>query len=342
MDESLKTIVENSKAINKDFEIIKSKILELLDKGVMPSEESINKAIETILTQNSFIKESELEDKVEEKLKDLNFKAPSKEELKTMIKEIIGDLNLNQKINFSSKPPTALTKANVNDLIIRYDGSKKQIWLCIEKDEQNLTKWINLLGDEVSSNLEKKVIITFDRVKKSGQYGGCLSDLRIGFENGFASTNQIIKGLNEGAFLITKDGKGLDVCDYQEVEELQEPLENQIKGKVKTSGIYDDARYHCITNIFKKYEGGADQCCLWNSLESKVEIELNTETMPLNLFAKGTGYYGQVEISNVTMQIITKASGEIIETKDYIGIMQEADAYGDYAFLFNFKEKLNQ
>ncbi|MGH2267519.1 hypothetical protein [Campylobacter taeniopygiae] len=155
MSLDLKEIVTKTEKINQDFSEALEILKNLFENGITPSEESIKKVIDEVLSKKAFIEEDELE----EKLKDSNFKAPSKEELKTMIKEIIEDLNLNQKINFSSKPPTALTKANVNDLIIRYDGSKKQIWLCIEKDEQNLTKWINLLGDEVSSNLEKKSLL---------------------------------------------------------------------------------------------------------------------------------------------------------------------------------------
>lgn len=70
-------------------------------------------------------------------------------------------------------------------------------------------------------------------------------------KNSLASTTQIIKGLNEGSFLITKDGMGLKSKNYTEVSVLSKPSKNQIEGNIKTSGIYNDPAWHNITNALK-------------------------------------------------------------------------------------------
>ncbi|ECY7213927.1 hypothetical protein L7D73_001858, partial [Campylobacter jejuni] len=199
----------------------------------------------------------------------------------------------------------------------------------------------NLLGNE-NITAQELIIISFDTNLNSGQYGGCLSDLRFGFENSLASTTQIIKGLNEGSFLITKDGMGLNSKNYTEVSILSQPSENQIKGNIKTSGIYNDPSYHNITNALKKYDGNANECCLWNSnITNSVSVELFTNEIPTSLFYRQAGYYGNVNLSNIKMQKALRVQNEIIVERSFIGIKKEIDktTYGDNAFLFEFEEE---
>ncbi|EFM3005813.1 hypothetical protein HHI79_001694, partial [Campylobacter jejuni] len=230
--------------------------------------------------------------------------------------------------------------ANVNDLIITYNENVKQLWLCVASDDK-YTSWINLLGNE-NITAQELIIISFDTNLNSGQYGGCLSDLRFGFENSLASTTQIIKGLNEGSFLITKDGMGLKSKNYTEVSVLSKPSKNQIEGNIKTSGIYNDPAWHNITNALKKYDGNANECCLWvSNIKNSVSIELFTNEIPMSLFYRQAGYYGNVNLSNIKMQKALRVQNEIIVERSFIGIKKEIDktTYGDNAFLFEFEEE---
>lgn len=278
----------------------------------------------------------------DEFLESLKAQTPTKEEIKPIIEEMLEDMKLNLGINgikVSNSIPTPKTKANVNDLIITYNENVKQLWLCVASDKY--TSWINLLGNE-NITAQELIIISFDTNLNSGQYGGCLSDLRFGFENSLASTTQIIKGLNEGSFLITKDGMGLKSKNYTEVSVLSKPSKNQIEGNIKTSGIYNDPAWHNITNALKKYDGNANECCLWASnIKNSVSIELFTNEIPMSLFYRQAGYYGNVNLSNIKMQKALRVQNEIIVERSFIGIKKEIDktTYGDNAFLFEFEEE---
>lgn len=279
----------------------------------------------------------------DEFLESLKAQTPTKEEIKPIIEEMLEDMKLNLGINgikVSNSIPTPKTKANVNDLIITYNENVKQLWLCVASDDK-YTSWINLLGNE-NITAQELIIISFDTNLNSGQYGGCLSDLRFGFENSLASTTQIIKGLNEGSFLITKDGMGLKSKNYTEVSVLSKPSKNQIEGNIKTSGIYNDPAWHNITNALKKYDGNANECCLWASnIKNSVSIELFTNEIPMSLFYRQAGYYGNVNLSNIKMQKALRVQNEIIVERSFIGIKKEIDktTYGDNAFLFEFEEE---
>ncbi|HAA2142610.1 TPA_asm: hypothetical protein GD993_02825 [Campylobacter jejuni] len=279
----------------------------------------------------------------DEFLESLKAQTPTKEEIKPIIEETLEDMKLNLGINgikVSNSIPTPKTKANVNDLIITYNENVKQLWLCVASDDK-YTSWINLLGNE-NITAQELIIISFDTNLNSGQYGGCLSDLRFGFENSLASTTQIIKGLNEGSFLITKDGMGLKSKNYTEVSVLSKPSKNQIEGNIKTSGIYNDPAWHNITNALKKYDGNANECCLWASnIKNSVSIELFTNEIPMSLFYRQAGYYGNVNLSNIKMQKALRVQNEIIVERSFIGIKKEIDktTYGDNAFLFEFEEE---
>lgn len=279
----------------------------------------------------------------DEFLESLKAQTPTKEEIKPIIEEMLEDMKLNLGINgikVSNSIPTPKTKANVNDLIITYNENVKQLWLCVASDDK-YTSWINLLGNE-NITAQELIIISFDANLNSGQYGGCLSDLRFGFENSLASTTQIIKGLNEGSFLITKDGMGLKSKNYTEVSVLSKPSKNQIEGNIKTSGIYNDPAWHNITNALKKYDGNANECCLWASnIKNSVSIELFTNEIPMSLFYRQAGYYGNVNLSNIKMQKALRVQNEIIVERSFIGIKKEIDktTYGDNAFLFEFEEE---
>ncbi|TKX30642.1 hypothetical protein [Campylobacter estrildidarum] len=136
MDESLKIIVENSKAINKDFEIIKYKILELLDKGATPSEESIKKAIDEVLSKNAFIKENELKGKLEKLLKELDINLNIDKE---MLEEKILKIFSENKEKFKGDPFTYedFTPEQLENLKGENGKSAYEIWL---NNEQNSGK----------------------------------------------------------------------------------------------------------------------------------------------------------------------------------------------------------
>lgn len=369
MSVDLREIAIKTEEINKDFSEALEILKELFKNGVKPSDESIKNAINEVLTSFNFIKQSELKEKLEALLEELGINAnineeslkevvlkvvlenqeslkaqtPTKEEIKPIIEEMLEDMKLNLGINgikVSNSIPTPKTKANVNDLIITYNENVKQLWLCVASDDK-YTSWINLLGNE-NITAQELIIISFDTNLNSGQYGGCLSDLRFGFENSLASTTQIIKGLNEGSFLITKDGMGLKSKNYTEVSVLSKPSKNQIEGNIKTSGIYNDPAWHNITNALKKYDGNANECCLWASnIKNSVSIELFTNEIPMSLFYRQAGYYGNVNLSNIKMQKALRVQNEIIVERSFIGIKKEIDktTYGDNAFLFEFEEE---
>ncbi|EPX8972223.1 hypothetical protein ACW5Z0_001870, partial [Campylobacter jejuni] len=141
-------------------------------------------------------------------------------------------------------------------------------------------------------------------------------------------------------FTMTKDGNGLNRSDFT-IDSNPIAGENQILGTIKTSGIYQDT-YHKIAHVFKKYNGGADECCLWSSSGSReVSIELENTPMPNKLFARGNGYYGQTEITNVRVKKSIFIGEQEIQSEDFNVEKLEAssDTYGDYAFLFEISKQ---
>lgn len=94
--------------------------------------------------------------------------------------------------------------------------------------------------------------------------------------------------------------------------------------------------------MFKKYNGGSDECCLWSSSGSReVSIELENTPMPNKLFARGNGYYGQTEITNVRVKKSIFIGEQEIQSEDFNVEKLEAssDTYGDYAFLFEISKQ---
>ncbi|MFY0745415.1 hypothetical protein [Campylobacter sp. LH-2024] len=264
----------------------------------------------------------------------------NKEELKSLIQEILKDGGFqNTNIKISKTPPTYKTEAEVGEIWAVLE-SKKQLFICISKDEK-FTNWVDLLGDGSNDIIPKeKIIITFDNTTTGGQYGGCMSDLRLGFENGFATPNKVQDEYENAKFTMTKDGDGLNRSDFT-IDSNPTPTDNQIVGTIKTSGIYQEI-YHKIAHVFKKYNGGADECCLWSSSGSReVSIELENTQMPNQLFARGNGYYGQTEISNVKAKKSIFVGEKEVESEDFNVNKLEADSntYGDYAFLFEISKQ---
>lgn len=209
---------------------------------------------------------------------------------------------INNRINKNAELLTGLGKPNFslnpNKIGSLYsDTTNKAVYMCID-NTFGANKWVNIVtGDEIKPNL-RKIEITCNVNLRSGQYGGCMSGVKIGFDNGYASTKQIVKGLNNGQILWALDGLG-NLASYSEVGSLS-PSGNDIKGDVTTTGIYNDPSYHCVTNIFKEYLGNADQCSLWSDASTKqLKITLISEKVPNKITYVGNGYYGQTSVSDV-------------------------------------------
>ncbi|UZV40438.1 putative tail fiber protein [Campylobacter phage vB_CjeM_WX1] len=195
----------------------------------------------------------------------------------------------------SGKPNFSLNPNKIGSLYS--DITNKAVYMCID-NTSGANKWVNIVtGDEIKPNL-RKIEITCNVRLRSGQYGGCMSGVKIGFDNGYASTKQIVKGLNSGQILLSLDGLG-NLSGYSEVSSLT-PSSQDIKVDVDTTGIYNDPSYHCVTNIFKEYLGNADQCSLWSDASVKqLKITLLSEKIPNKILYVGDGYYGQTSVSDV-------------------------------------------
>lgn len=195
----------------------------------------------------------------------------------------------------SGKPNFSLNPNKIGSLYS--DTTNKAVYMCID-NTSGANKWVNIVtGDEIKPNL-RKIEITCNVKLRSGQYGGCMSGVKLGFDNGYASTKQIVKGLNNGQILWSLDGLG-NLANYSEVGSLS-PSDNDIKGDVTTTGIYNDPSYHCVTNIFKQYLGNADQCSLWSDASVKqLKITLISAKVPNKILYVGNGYYGQTSVSDV-------------------------------------------
>ncbi|EPY8037370.1 hypothetical protein ACXG0S_001952 [Campylobacter coli] len=195
----------------------------------------------------------------------------------------------------SGKPNFSLNPNKIGSLYS--DTTNKAVYMCID-NTSDANKWVNIVtGDEIKPNL-RKIEITCNVRLRSGQYGGCMSGVKIGFDNGYASTKQIVTGLNSGQILLSLDGLG-NLSGYSEVSSLT-PSGQDIKVDVDTTGIYNDPSYHCVTNIFKEYLGNADQCSLWSDASVKqLKITLLSEKIPTKILYVGNGYYGQTSVSDV-------------------------------------------
>ncbi|QXO06518.1 hypothetical protein [Campylobacter phage CJLB-14] len=153
---------------------------------------------------------------------------------------------INNRINKNAELLTGLGKPNFslnpNKIGSLYsDTTNKAVYMCID-NTFGANKWVNIVtGDEIKPNL-RKIEITCNVNLRSGQYGGCMSGVKLGFDNGYASTKQIVKGLNNGQILWSLDGLG-NLASYSEVGSLS-PSGNDIKGDVTTTGIYNDPSYH--------------------------------------------------------------------------------------------------
>ncbi|QPX64760.1 hypothetical protein F367_134 [Campylobacter phage F367] len=210
----------------------------------------------------------------------------------------------------SGKPNFSLNPNKIGSLYS--DTTNKAVYMCID-NAFGANKWVNIVtGDEIKPSL-RKIEITCNVKLRSGQYGGCMSGVKIGFDNGYASTKQIVKGLNSGQILLSLDGLG-NLSGYSEVSSLT-PSGQDIKVDVDTTGIYNDPSYHCVTNIFKEYLGNADQCSLWSDASVKqLKITLLSEKIPNKILYVGNGYYGQTSVSDVkAVWYYVNDSGDKIE-----------------------------
>ncbi|ELR6012657.1 hypothetical protein QRV25_001970, partial [Campylobacter jejuni] len=99
---------------------------------------------------------------IDKKLKLFKEELVNKEELKSLIEEILQDQNFqNTNIKISKTPPNYNTQAKVGEIWAVLE-SKKQLFICTANDN-DFTSWVDLLGDGSNDIIPKeKIIITFD------------------------------------------------------------------------------------------------------------------------------------------------------------------------------------
>ncbi|HFN3389788.1 TPA: hypothetical protein ACHDSJ_001930, partial [Campylobacter jejuni] len=86
----LREIAIKTEEINKDFSEALEILKELFKNGVKPSDESIKNAINEVLTSFNFIKQSELKEKLEALLEELDINANINEEsLKEVVLKVV-------------------------------------------------------------------------------------------------------------------------------------------------------------------------------------------------------------------------------------------------------------
>ncbi|EFS5446321.1 hypothetical protein HXS02_001791 [Campylobacter coli] len=254
-----------------------------------------------IYTDDTLIRSFNIKNKNDNTNKPVNIKLDFKDGVSLIpIEEAVSNLknvidNNSSILSGNGKPSFSLNPNKIGSLYS--DITNKQLYMCID-NTSGANKWVNIVtGDEIKPNL-RKIEITCNVRLRSGQYGGCMSGVKIGFDNGYASTKQIVKGLNSGQILLSLDGLG-NLSGYSEVSSLT-PSSQDIKVDVDTTGIYNDPSYHCVTNIFKEYLGNADQCSLWSDASVKqLKITLLSEKIPNKILYVGDGYYGQTSVSDV-------------------------------------------
>lgn len=254
-----------------------------------------------IYTDDTLIRSFNIKNKNDNTNKPVNVKLDFKDGVSLIpIEEAVSNLknvidNNSSVLSGNGKPSFSLNPNKIGSLYS--DITNKAVYMCID-NAFGANKWVNIVtGDEIKPSL-RKIEITCNVNLRSGQYGGCMSGVKIGFDNGYASTKQIVKGLNSGKILLSLDGLG-NLSGYSEVSSLT-PSGQDIKVDVDTTGIYNDPSYHCVTNIFKEYLGSADQCSLWSDASVKqLKITLLSEKIPTKILYVGNGYYGQTSVSDV-------------------------------------------
>lgn len=255
-----------------------------------------------IYTDGTLIRSFNIKNKNDNTNKPVNIKLDFKDGISLIpIEEAVSNLknvidNNSSVLSGNGKPSFSLNPNKIGSLYS--DITNKAVYMCID-NSFGANKWVNIVtGDEIKPSRRRKIEITCNVNLRSGSYGGCMSGVKIGFDNGYASTKQIVKGLNSGQILLSLDGLG-NLSGYSEVSSLT-PSGQDIKVDVDTTGIYNDPAYHCVTNIFKEYLGNADQCSLWSDASVKqLKITLLSEKIPTKILYVGNGYYGQTSVSDV-------------------------------------------
>lgn len=255
-----------------------------------------------IYTDGTLIRSFNIKNKNDNTNKPVNIKLDFKDGISLIpIEEAVSNLknvidNNSSVLSGNGKPSFSLNPNKIGSLYS--DITNKAVYMCID-NSFGANKWVNIVtGDEIKPSRRRKIEITCNVNLRSGSYGGCMSGVKIGFDNGYASTKQIVKGLNSGQILLSLDGLG-NLSGYSEVSSLT-PSGQDIKVDVDTTGIYNDPAYHCVTNIFKEYLGNPDQCSLWSDASVKqLKITLLSEKIPTKILYVGNGYYGQTSVSDV-------------------------------------------
>lgn len=294
-----------------------------------------------IYTGDTLIRSFNIKNKNDNTNKPVNIKLDFKDGVSLIpIEEAVSNLknvidNNASVLSGDGKPSFSLNPNKIGSLYS--DITNKAVYMCID-NSFGANKWVNIVtGDEIKPSL-MKIEITCNVNFRSGQYGGCMSGVKIGFDNGYASTKQIVKGLNSGQILLSLDGLG-NLSGYSEVSSLT-PSGQDIKVDVDTTGIYNDPAYHCVTNIFKEYLGSADQCSLWSDASVKqLKITLLSEKIPTKILYVGNGYYGQTSVSDVkaVWYYVNDSGGKIEGNVDNdLNVSNNVSETNDSSYIYAF------
>ncbi|EAJ2917256.1 hypothetical protein DFW84_08880 [Campylobacter coli] len=294
-----------------------------------------------IYTDDTLIRSFNIKNKNDNTNKPVNIKLDFKDGISLIpIEEAVSNLknvidNNSSVLSGNGKPSFSLNPNKIGSLYS--DITNKAVYMCID-NAFGANKWVNIVtGDEIKPSL-RKIEITCNVNLRSGSYGGCMSGVKIGFDNGYASTKQIVKGLNSGQILLSLDGLG-NLSGYSEVSSLT-PSGQDIKVVVDTTGIYNDPAYHCVTNIFKEYLGNADQCSLWSDASVKqLKITLLSEKIPTKILYVGNGYYGQTSVSDVkAVWYYVNDSGDKIEGNidNNLNVSDNVSETNDSSYIYAF------
>ncbi|EAL4082601.1 hypothetical protein DFW61_09585, partial [Campylobacter coli] len=294
-----------------------------------------------IYTDDTLIRSFNIKNKNDNTNKPVNIKLDFKDGISLIpIEEAVSNLknvidNNSSILSGNGKPSFSINPNKIGSLYS--DITNKAVYMCID-NSFGANKWVNIVtGDEIKPSL-MKIEITCNVNLRSGSYGGCMSGVKIGFDNGYASTKQIVKGLNSGQILLSLDGLG-NLSGYSEVSSLT-PSGQDIKVDVDTTGIYNDPAYHCVTNIFKEYLGNADQCSLWSDASVKqLKITLLSEKIPTKILYVGNGYYGQTSVSDVkAVWYYVNDSGDKIEGNidNNLNVSDNVSETNDSSYIYAF------
>lgn len=122
MSMDLREIAIKTEEINKDFSEALEILKELFKNGVKPSDESIKNAINEVLTSFNFIKQSELKEKLEALLEELQISANIDEEV---LKESILNIILENKESLKGDKGDKGDSANSSLITIQIRNGKK-------------------------------------------------------------------------------------------------------------------------------------------------------------------------------------------------------------------------